>query len=91
MKSKHAWFKGVVLSIPLLLGSAGAMAFPDIPFCPLGGPPGWLDRIFDDDDHHRYHPPPYYRPPPAAAPYWNQGGFYPYTPRHYPYPVPPVR
>ena len=37
------------LLIALLLTSNGVQAFPEIPFCPLGGPPGWFNRIFDDD------------------------------------------
>jgi len=50
-----------LLLLSLMLGPAGAAAFPEIPFCPLGGPPGWYNRIFNDD--HRYRPPPpYYRP-----------------------------
>jgi hypothetical protein len=91
MKSQRAWLKRIAWSVLLLLGSTGAQAFPEIPFCPLGGPPGWLNRIFDDDDH-RYYPPPYYSPPPpVAAPYWNRGGIYPYPPPNYRYPVPPGR
>lgn len=84
MKLQHAWLNRLALLILLLLGSAGAQAFPEIPFCPLGGPPGWLNRLTDDDDHHRYYPPPYY-PPPVAVPYWYQGAPYSYVPQHYPY------
>ena len=69
----------------LVLGSTGAAALPEFPFCPLGGPTGWLNRMFDDDDD-RYYPPPYY-PPPVMAPYWNQAYPYGYAPQYpvYPY------
>ena len=78
----------VVLVLSLLVGAATAQALPELPFCPLGGPTGWWNRVTDDDD--RYYPPPYY-PPPPVAPYWNQP--YPYgdVPRYPLYPIPPVR
>ena len=36
----HRW-----LSIPLLLAifEAQAFSFPEMPFCPFGGPPGWYN------------------------------------------------
>ena len=83
MRSRHRFLRRLALAAALLLGPAAAAAFPDIPFCPLGGPPGWIDRLTDDDDH-RY-PPPYY-PPPPLLPYGAAG--YPgvYVP---PYPIYP--
>jgi len=76
MSIQHSWFKRAALLIPLLIGSADAWAFPEIPFCPLGGPTGWWNRMTDDDDHRYYRPPPYY-PPPVAAPYRTP--VYPYS------------
>jgi hypothetical protein len=84
MRSQHRWFKQAILLIPLLIGSANISAFPEIPFCPLGGPTGWWNRMTDDDDH-RYYPPPYYRPP-AMTPYWNSVRPYGYYPRYPVYP-----
>lgn len=59
------------LSVPLLLVAfeAQAFSFPEIPFCPLGGPPGWFNRIVNDNTYG-YPPPPYwYRPDPRQYPY----------------------
>jgi hypothetical protein len=67
------------LLLALILGAATAQALPEIPFCPLGGPTGWWNRMTDDDD--RYYPPPYY-PPPLPAPYWNQVHPYSYAPQY---------
>lgn len=64
-----------LLLVPLLLISLEAKAFffPEIPFCPLGGPPGWANRIFNDD-YHRYPPPGYWYGPYQRA--------YPYAPAY---------
>lgn len=35
-------------------------AFPELPFCPMGGPPGWMHRFLDRHDHDR--PPVFYQP-----------------------------
>ena len=88
MKSNFIWLPGAVLGLVLLSGSGGVLAFPEIPFCPLGGPPGWWNRMVDDDDHH--YPPPYY-PPPPVTPYWNQAYPYSYVPRYPLYPAYPRR
>lgn len=43
----------------LLLGAstqAGAGFLPELPFCPFGGPPGWVNRLLHDRDD--YNPPP---------------------------------
>lgn len=52
--------------------------FPEIGFCPLGGPPGWFNRM--SGQSHRYYPPPAY---PLRAPYMP----YPV----YAYPIQPSR
>ena len=60
--------------------------FPEIPFCPLGGPPGWFNTLFDSDHKRWRYPPPYYRYPPnyPAPPVAYQV----YPPPAYPAPVP---
>lgn len=88
MKQKHRWLKRAVLLMPLVLGSTSVQALPEFPFCPLGGPTGWWNRMTDDDD--RYYPPPYY-PPPVIVPYWNQAYPYGYVPQYPVYPGPIYR
>ncbi len=85
MKSKHRRLKQLVLFVPLAIGSTVTVALPEMPFCPLGGPTGWWNRLTDDDD--RYYPPPYY-PPPVIVPYWNQAYPYGYVPQYPVYPGP---
>ncbi|MBT8130556.1 MAG: hypothetical protein KJP10_11225 [Gammaproteobacteria bacterium] len=89
MKKQYRLIKQAAVLIPLLLGSAGAAAFPEIPFCPLGGPPGWWNRMVDDDDH--YYPPPPYYPPLQAAPYQRPHYPYSYVPQSPAYPQPLIR
>ncbi len=84
MRSRLRSVPLALLSVVLAGGPAVAVALPEIPFCPLGGPPGWLNRLTDDDDHH--YPPPYY-PPPPVAPYWSP--VYP-APYVLPYPIYPL-
>ncbi|MGB5397309.1 MAG: hypothetical protein WBN96_09175 [Gammaproteobacteria bacterium] len=59
--------------ILILLGLANANAhaffFPEIPFCPLGGPPGWYNRLANHDRYERY-PPPLYSPAPHRQQDW---------------------
>ena len=58
-----------LLFLFLLTGSSSASAFFEIPFCPLGGPPGWFNRMTTDNNQYRYLPswyPPLY---PQAYPY----------------------
>lgn len=51
------------LTLALALSSPATQAF-DLPFCPLGGPPGWYDRLFE---HRAAVPPPWaYAPPPVV-------------------------
>ena len=88
MKSRSSWWRRAVLALPLLVAGATAQALPEFPFCPLGGPTGWWNRLTDDDD--RYYPPPYYPPPPVLL-YWNQAYPYGNVPRYPLYPVPLIR
>jgi len=80
--------KRLLLTLVFLTGSATAMALPDLPFCPLGGPPGWWDRIIDDDPPPRYLPPLYYTPPPLP-PYWHAAPMLYRAPDLRAYPQPP--
>jgi len=68
----------------LFAGSAMA-DFPEIPFCPLGGPPGWFNRL--KGDNHRYYPPPprYYPVPARPSPWTPPPAAYP-PPQWYAYP-----
>jgi len=50
----------ILVACVLMLCSlrAQAFVFPELPFCPLGGPPGWANRLLHAD-HYRYrHPYP---------------------------------
>jgi hypothetical protein len=48
--------------------------FPEIGFCPLGGPPGWLNRM--NGQSHRYDSPYYLPPPyPVRSPYMPYRGY----------------
>ena len=65
----------------LWLTSMQAVAFPEMPFCPLGGPPGWANRVLGDR-YDYYTPPPYYN----NQPYWQSYPQYsPVYPGGYPY------
>ena len=52
----HFIYRLVILLI-LSVAAKSSYAFPEIPFCPLGGPPGWMNRL---THHHRHYIPPYY-------------------------------
>ena len=63
--------------------AAGATSFPEVPFCPFGGPTGWMNRITGYDGYRGYgdsyrYPPPVYYPSPYSLPDWRQR-FQPYT------------
>lgn len=53
---------------------------PEIDFCPLGGPPGWFNRITGQNDRRYYGPPP-----PMLKP-----GFTPVPPVNW-YPAAPIQ
>jgi len=57
----------MLLSSLLLPAGAMAFGFPELPFCPLGGPPGWFNRL--TGQHHRRYPPPPSLRVPRAVPY----------------------
>jgi len=61
-------------------------AFPELPFCPAGGPPGWMNHYNYKRDQNiwrrysQYALPAYNQP----ANYWPNSG-YGYTPAYLPY------
>ena len=73
-----------LLFLILMLSCSGACAFPEIPFCPLGGPPGWFNRMTGDHAYYRPAPRPYHLPNPST--------YQPvYAPRYPAYQYPPYR
>jgi len=63
-----------------MLFSTTASAFPEIPFCPIGGPPGWFNRMTGDSYNQ-------YRYPPAGYPLTYPQAYPPAYPA-YPYSTP---
>lgn len=76
MKIKAVHF---LLLLGVLLTTQVEARFPEFGFCPLGGPPGWFNRL--SGQSYRYYPPP--------QPYPVQSPDIPY--RAYAYPVPQFR
>ena len=68
--------------VALMFSPASVQAFPEIPFCPLGGPPGWFNRMSGDYRHYPnrpvWYPPPYQQfyqnRPLYQAPAWGANG-----------------
>lgn len=66
----------------MTLISTNSFAFPEIPFCPAGGPPGWLNHFNYKRDQNIWRHQYYQRPPvnysmpdyrtPAAHGYYRQ-------------------
>lgn len=52
---------------------AAGFSFPEIDFCPLGGPPGWFNRFTGQHNNGPYNNG-YFPPPPAMQPGY---GYYP--------------
>jgi hypothetical protein len=58
----------LLLALFSLLLTVESQAFPELPFCPAGGPPGWFNRLTHHRDHNRwyrnmqYNTPQYYQP-----------------------------
>jgi hypothetical protein len=80
-----------VICITLAAGLLPAMVnagFPEFGFCPLGGPPGWFNRV--TGQHDRY----YYAPPRVMNSPWNTAqpsyGWPTVPPAYTTYPRPPV-
>ncbi len=69
------------LLILTMLFSAEALArFPEFGFCPLGGPPGWFNRISGQTHRHRVLMPVY---PAQMSPVPYYAGYaYPVPPRY---------
>ncbi|HHJ35091.1 MAG TPA: hypothetical protein ENJ87_04935 [Gammaproteobacteria bacterium] len=69
-------------------------AFPELPFCPEGGPPGWMNHFRHDRNHYiRQHYPRYATPVYNQPTYYRRGYAPTYSPDHrgrhtYPGPYP---
>jgi hypothetical protein len=63
----------VLVSLLAYASVTGATSFPEVPFCPFGGPTGWMNRITGYDDYGGYnrYPPPVYYPSPYYQPGWR--------------------
>ena len=48
----------LLLMLAMLFSVQAEARFPEFGFCPLGGPPGWFNRV--SGQNHRYHRPPAY-------------------------------
>ena len=68
-----------LLLIGSMLVSTSISAFPEMPFCPLGGPTGWFNRMAGGPG---YYPPPAMLYPPPYRPMVAPG--YPPTGNAYP-------
>lgn len=58
-------FKRLLIIFAITL-PADSLALKEIPFCPVGGPPGWWNHFVDKDDSRKWHryrhiPPGYYQ------------------------------
>jgi hypothetical protein len=80
-------FKFLVILVISSLASA-SYAFPELPFCPAGGPPGWMNHFNHKHEqniwrhYYRNNAPAYYYP--AYAPgstLWPPAGRPAYKPR----------
>jgi hypothetical protein len=61
----------LLLLLGLATTNAHAFFFPEMPFCPLGGPPGWFNRITNNHHSYRHYPPRMYSPAPYYQPRWQ--------------------
>ena len=62
--------------------TSSSFAFPELPFCPAGGPPGWFNRLTQNNDHYRWRNHNGYGAPQHYRPAYNQQR--PYTPVYNP-------
>jgi len=90
------FFKLFIVLLGLSLSPA-SHAFPELPFCPAGGPPGWMNYFNDKRDQNnwrrysQYYATPAYRQPAYYRPAYRPGkqpGYQPAyrAPRNYPSP-----
>ena len=73
--------------------SANSYAFPELPFCPAGGPPGWMNHLNHKRDQNIWRhylqnaSPAYFRPnngyTPAYLPNYNRPYNYSTPPYNY--------
>ncbi len=66
-------FKNLILLAMIFPSIAVGFSFPEIPFCPEGGPPGWFNRMTGQHNQRYYGPVPVFSPayPPVSPQYWN--------------------
>ena len=48
----------LALASTVIPSIASSFRFPELNFCPLGGPPGWFNRMAGQNDNRYYAPPP---------------------------------
>ena len=70
-----AYLVTTILLAPTLLPQSASAGFPEPAFCPLGGPPGWFNRMTGQHHKRRYLPPPGYAP--ARPLRWREPAYYP--------------
>lgn len=67
MKTRFLRFTLAFVIIPSV---AMGFRFPEMPFCPAGGPPGWFNSMTGQNDRYYGPPPAMFRPVyPTTAPY----------------------
>ncbi len=68
-----SFFVSLLLIVSMFPAIALSFSFPEIGFCPLGGPPGWFNRMTGQHDRYYYPPPPMYQFQyrPVAPPVWQ--------------------
>lgn len=76
----------LILAGITLPSMASGFSFPEIAFCPLGGPPGWFNRMTGQHDRRYYAPPPRVMRPvyPPVAPYGWQSPVMQQPPLYFP-------
>ena len=89
--------KNLIISLALVSTAytsvASSFRFPEIGFCPSGGPPGWFNRMTGQQNNRRYYspPPPMLQPlyPPVVPNAWQSpvrqqpSVHFPYNPAAY--------
>ncbi len=65
-------FLSFTLAIMVIPSIASGFRFPEIGFCPAGGPPGWFNRMTGQNNRYYGPPPPMVRPGyPTYFPNWQ--------------------
>ena len=56
----NRYLKTVFVFLVLLLPARSNAGLAEFAFCPLGGPPGWFNRLTGQHNKRSYYPPPVY-------------------------------